>query len=109
ELAVARGRPDEARTALDAAVKQEDALELVEPPLLGAGARLALGDAMLGARRWSEAEAAYRADLAALPESGWALRGLERALAGQGKAEEAARTRAALRRTWAAADEALAR
>jgi tetratricopeptide (TPR) repeat protein len=107
ELAVARGRPDEARAALEAAVKQEAGLELNEPPLLAAGARLALGDALVQARRWSEAEAAYRADLAAWPESGWALRGLDRALAGQGRAQEAARTRDALARAWPTADATL--
>jgi hypothetical protein len=107
ELGVAHGRPDDAYAALDAAVKQEAGLELVEPPLLGAGARVALGDAMLRARRWPEAEAAYRAELVAFPDSGWALRGLERALAAQGKADEAARARTVRARVWAGADAAL--
>ena len=107
EFAVARGRPDAAGRALDQAVAREDALEANEPPLLGAGSRLALGDAWGRAGRWSEAQTAYRADLAEHPHSGWAWRGLTRALSAAGRPEQAAQARIELGRTWASADPAL--
>ncbi len=75
-----------------------------EPPGLAAGARLALGGLQLQLGRAADAEATFRADLAALPDSGWALRGLARALAAQGKADAAAAVRSLGERAWPQAD-----
>lgn len=108
-IAAADARPDAARASLERAIEKEAALEASEPPLLGAASRLALGDAMLRAGRWSEAEAAFRADLADQPGNGWALRGLQRALAAQGKADAAQSVQVELARVWSAADASLLR
>jgi tetratricopeptide (TPR) repeat protein len=104
ELLAEDGDTEGAARSLQRAIELEDAHRWNEPPLLAAGSRLALGDMWLRARRWSEAEAAFRADLARQPGSGWALRGLHRALAGQARAADAARARSELEHAWAAAD-----
>ena len=54
--------------------------------------------------RAADAEATYRGDLVKQPESGWALRGLVRALTAQGKSTEAASMRERADRAWAQAD-----
>ena len=107
ELAQRDGRTDEAVAAAQAAVAAEDAFEAREPPMLAAMARQAQGQLLLGAGRAAEAEAAFRADLADQPGSGWALRGLHAALLRQGKTAEAAAVLEQLQRTWRAADAAL--
>ncbi|MDP3823198.1 MAG: hypothetical protein Q8R33_17160 [Burkholderiales bacterium] len=107
EVAAASGDAPGAQATLQAAVTREAALEAVEPPLLGAGSRLAQGSLMLRSRRWADAEAAYRSDLADQPGSGWALRGLQQALARQGKTEEAGRVQRELNQAWSSADAAL--
>jgi predicted Zn-dependent protease len=68
---------------------------------------VSLGDMQLRLGRAAAAEATYRADLVLQPESGWALQGLARALAAQGKAAEAAEVRSRAERAWAQADAAL--
>ncbi len=107
ELAAAERRPDEALTQQALAVAASVDIDDEEPPGLGAGARLTLGTLQLQLGRAADAEATFRADLAALPESGWALRGLARALAAQGKAAEAAAARSRGERAWLQADAAL--
>jgi len=107
ELAAAERRTDEALTQQARAVAASKDADDEEPPGLAAGARLALGDLQLQLGRAADAEATFRADLAALPDSGWALRGLARALAAQGKATEAAAVRARGERTWSQADATL--
>jgi len=107
ELARRDGRIDAAVAAAQAAVTAEDAFEAREPPMLAAMARQAQGQLLLSAGRAAEAEAAFRADLADQPGSGWALRGLHAALQSQGKAVEAASVRDRLDRDWPAADPVL--
>ena len=107
ELAQRDGRTDAAVAAAQAAVAAEDAFEAREPPMLAAMARQAQGQLLLSAGRAAEAEAAFRADLADQPGSGWALRGLHAALQRQGKTAEAASVLEQLQRTWRAADAAL--
>ena len=53
------------------------------------------------------AEAIYREDLKARPDNGWALNGLARALAAQGKSAEAAAMRERVGRAWVQADAGL--
>ena len=103
-IAAAAGQADTARESLERGVRTEAALDSSEPPILGAASRLALGDAMLAAGRWADAEQAFRKDLAAQPGSGWALRGLQRALVAQGNAAAASTVKADLDRSWAFAD-----
>jgi tetratricopeptide (TPR) repeat protein len=109
EIAAAEGRGDAAQAALAHGVELEAALEATEPPLLASSSRLALGSLMLRLQRWSDAERAYREELVAQPASGWALAGLEQALAGQGRAEEAQRARTEAERAWSAADTSVRR
>lgn len=107
ELAVAQRRFDDAlahQAKVSAAVARLDARE---PPVLGAGSRLALGRIQLEAGRWADAESTFRAELLARPGSGWALRGLARALQAQGRPDEAAKFRAELDRVWSQASVAL--
>jgi tetratricopeptide (TPR) repeat protein len=106
ELAAAHGEMAIAQAALQRGIDLESRLE-VDPPLLGGGSRLELGGLLLRHQRWADAEGAFRADLVDHPGSGWALRGLEPALARQGKAVAADGVRQELARTWAGADPAL--
>jgi hypothetical protein len=107
ELALADKRGDAALSEQAKAVAASKRNDAAEPPTTGAGALLALADLQLALGRAADAEASYRADLAARPENGWALRGLARALAAQGKASGATAVRARLDRVWASADAAL--
>ena len=59
------------------------------------------------ARGKADAEKTFREDLAAQPGSGWALSGLSRALAAQGRAAEAQPLAPQLAQAWSAADAAL--
>ncbi len=92
-LALNDGRIDAARQALAAATAAEDAAG-GEPPLLGAGSRLALGRLLLRAGLWADAEAAFRDDLRLHPGNAFGLRGLAQAEAARkhvARAAQAAR------------------
>lgn len=106
EIAFARGDMDAAVAAERVAVRAEEAMG-GEPPLLASGSRLALGDLLLRGERYRDAEAAFRADLALQPGSGWALRGLQEAVAAQNRASEAQSVHAEWARAWQEADMAL--
>ena len=107
EIEAATGDTDAARATLQRAAELEDALESREPPILGAGSRIALGDALLRAGRWADAEAAFRSDLKAQPGNGWALRGLLNAVERQSRSSDAAGVRSQYERAWVGADAAL--
>ena len=63
-----------------------------------------LGAALLAAGRFAEAEAVFREDLAKLPDNGWGLYGLQRALALQKKRAEAADAQKRFVTIWSKAD-----
>lgn len=107
ELAVAQRRYEDAIGHQSRANSAVERLDAREPPAMAAGGRLALGRIQSEAGRWPEAEATFRAELAARPGSGWALRGLVRALRAQGREDEAARRRTELERAWSQADPSL--
>ena len=107
ELAMTEGRPADALAAQMRAAAQARRADNKEPPLLGAGARPALGDLQLRAGQAAAAELTFREDLAAWPASGWALRGLQRALAAQGRTAEAQAVTSELTSAWPSADAAL--
>jgi hypothetical protein len=107
EVALAEQRGDAALAEQAKAVAASKRTDASEPPTTGAGALLALADLQLALGRAVDAEASYRADLAARPENGWALRGLARALAAQGKSADAAAVRTRLDRVWTDAEAAL--
>ena len=77
-------------------------LQYDEPEPLPFAAHHWLGAALLEAKRFADAEVAYRADLKEHPKNGWSLLGLKQALAGQGKPVE--EVDAELTASWARAD-----
>ena len=107
EIALAEKRGDDALAEQARAVVAAKRADQGEPPMLGAGAQLALADMQMTVGHAAAAEATYRADLKAQPGSGWALQGLMRALAAQGKNAEAAALREQAERAWSAADAAM--
>ena len=107
EIASAQGRHDEALLLQASVVKAAKRADNNEPPMLAAGARVALGELQLRAGRAADAEKTFREDLAAQPGSGWALSGLSRALTAQGRAAEAQPLVTQLAQAWSAADAAL--
>jgi tetratricopeptide (TPR) repeat protein len=104
ELLVRAGRHEEGIAMLREGVAREDRLRYDEPPDWIQPVRHPLGAALLQAGRFAEAEAVFRADLAKLPDNGWGLYGLSRALALQKKRAEAAATLKRFDTVWARAD-----
>lgn len=67
-------------------------------------ARQDLGEILLLAGRYGDAERAFREDLDHFPKNGWSLHGLAAALWAQGKDEDAKLVDTELARAWANAD-----
>lgn len=108
EIAAAEGRHEDALKLQALAVQASKEADSNEPPMLAAGALVALGELQLRAGQHAQAEKTFRDDLAAQPGSGWALSGLTRALQAQGRAAEAQPLAAQLALAWPTADAALA-
>jgi tetratricopeptide (TPR) repeat protein len=104
ELLFRSGRREEGIAALREAVAREDKLRYDEPPDWIQPVRHALGAALLSAGRFAEAETAFREDLEKLPDNGWGLYGLQRALALQKKRAEAAAVEKRFEAVWSRAD-----
>jgi pimeloyl-ACP methyl ester carboxylesterase/tetratricopeptide (TPR) repeat protein len=104
ELLARRGDRAAAVAELRRGVALEDALLYDEPPAWHLPLRLQLGAVLLDANRPADAARAYREDLRRHPENGWALRGLQQALAAEGRHDEARAVAARLQRAWRAAD-----
>jgi tetratricopeptide (TPR) repeat protein len=102
DIAWKRGRMDAAVAAFEDAVKREDNLNYDEPSDWFYPARHHLGAALLAAGRAADAETVFRADLERNPANGWALFGLQQALAAQKK--DAGAVKAELEKAWARAD-----
>jgi len=107
ELAYAEGRTMEGLAHLERAVRLEDGLRYNEPPDWYFPVRHYLGAMLLDAGRPNEAEVVYAADLRKNPNNGYALFGLQQALAQQGKQADAATVAERFDRTWASADHEL--
>ena len=82
------------------AVLLEDKLNYNEPPDWFFSIRHHLGDVMLSAEQYAEAEVVYREDLRELKNNGWALMGLYKSLLGQGKTAEAEEVLQQFRKAW---------
>lgn len=104
EIAFQEGRIDAAIALQEQFIQSALDAERTEPPSLASGPRLRLGEMQLRAKRFADAEKTFRTDLAERPKNGWALDGLQKALAAQGKAAEAATAQRELALSWAAAD-----
>jgi predicted Zn-dependent protease len=89
-----------AERELRAAMRLEDGLMYIEPPLWPQPVRHSLGAVLLLAGRPDEAEVLYREDLRRFPENGWSLRGLARSLASQGRTAEADAVERRFARAW---------
>jgi tetratricopeptide (TPR) repeat protein len=79
------GDLDGAIAAFRRAAETQAALVYDEPEPLPFSAYHWLGAALLDAKRYTEAEQAYREELKDHPKNGWSLLGLQQALAGQGR------------------------
>lgn len=104
DIALSEGNTSIAIEQFSKAVETQDALPYTEPPFWYYPTRQSLGEALLGAERFTEAEAVYRTDLEKYPLNGWSMYGLIQALEAQGKATEAAQYRETFRKIWAMAD-----
>jgi predicted Zn-dependent protease len=104
EILFRSGKVDEGIAALREAVALEDKLRYDEPPDWIQPVRHALGAALLQAGRFAEAETVFREDLAKRPANGWALYGLQRAVALQKRHDEAAAAEKQFDAVWGKAD-----
>ena len=75
---------------LKEAVAREDGMKYNEPKDWTHPARQYLGNVLLKAKRYKEAEQVYREDIRINPNNAWSLTGLLQALKQQGKKNEAA-------------------
>ncbi|HET7220508.1 MAG TPA: hypothetical protein VFJ02_20790 [Vicinamibacterales bacterium] len=107
DIAARRKDYDKAIASFERAIRYEDALIYNEPPDWHAPVRHWLGAVLLEAGRPAEAEVVYWEDLRRNRENGWALFGLQQALAQQGKTEEAALAKERFTKAWSHADIAL--
>lgn len=107
EQALADGDAKLARLELSRAVAAEPAYGLSELPRVASSARRHQGHALLRLRDYEGAEAAFRTDLTHFPRNVWALRGLHRAMLGQGKLQQAEQVLGEWRASAAEADAAL--
>ncbi|MBK8194306.1 MAG: hypothetical protein IPK76_14240 [Lewinellaceae bacterium] len=107
EIARAEGRRSESIQLLSEAVAFEDQLNFNEPPDWFFSIRHYLGQALIEAGRYEEAEAVYRRDLLEHKSNGWALKGLQVSLEKQGKTAEAGVAERQYRKSWQYADRAL--
>lgn len=104
EIAARRGNAEVAISALEEAVRLQDALKYEEPPPWYFPVRQSLGAVLLKAGRAADAEQVYRDDLKMNPENGWSLFGLARSLRVQKKGKEASAVERRFRKAWARAD-----
>ena len=104
EILYRSGRIEEGLASLRESVTLEDKLRYDEPPDWIQPTRHALGAALLQSGRFADAENVFRDDLAKLPNNGWSLYGLSRALRLQKKEAEAAKVEKGFEAAWSKAD-----
>jgi tetratricopeptide (TPR) repeat protein len=86
------------------AVSLQDELPYTEPPFWYYPTRQSLGQALLMAERFTEAETVYVEDLKDYPRNGWSMNGLVEALKAQGKETEANEVKSRFKDVWQMAD-----
>ena len=105
EISYREGKIDAGLAKLRESVEAEDALHYDEPPDWLLPVRHSLGASLMSVGRFAEAEQVYRDDLGRLPENGWSLFGLVRALRLQDKnLLEASVIEGRFKNIWAKAD-----
>jgi tetratricopeptide (TPR) repeat protein len=104
EILRSEGKLDEAIEVFQRAETTHLGLRYDEPEPLNFSAGDWLGDALLEAGRYTEAERVYRTSLEQHPNNGWSYFGLEKALRAQGRTSEADQALADFRRVWERSD-----
>ena len=95
---------DKAFIEYNKAIAIEDNLNYNEPPDWFFSVRHQLGNALLQAGKYAEAQKIYEEDLRTWKENGWALIGLYEALGKQGRGAEAALVKQRFDKAWQYAD-----
>ncbi len=108
EIALQKRQWEKAIEHLNKAVAIEDTLSYGEPPQWLQPVRHTLGAVYLKSGSYADAERVYRKDLKKWPDNGWSLYGLSRALAEQGKSDEAAKVMKQHLKNWSKADARIA-
>ena len=104
EIKLAEGDLTGAIAAFEEGVTLEDTNNYTEPPDWPQSMRLYLGNALMVAGRFEEAEAVFRKDLRWHQNNGWSLFGLMKALAAQNKKNEAKVIQKQWSSVWSHAD-----
>ena len=104
EIKLAEGDLAGAIVAFEKGVALEDTNNYTEPPDWPQSMRLYLGNALLEAGRFEEAEAVFRKDLRWHQNNGWSLFGLMKALEAQNKKNEAKVIQNQWASVWSRAD-----
>ena len=104
EIKLAEGNLEGAIAAFEKGVALEDTNNYTEPPDWPQSMRLYLGNALLVAGRFEEAEAVFRKDLRWHQNNGWSLFGLMKALEAQNKKNEAKVIQKQWSSVWSHAD-----
>jgi tetratricopeptide (TPR) repeat protein len=104
EMAYHDRRPADAFAALQEAVELEDGIRMRNPPAWPHPVRHALGALLHAEGQHEEAARVFQRDLAIHPNNGWALLGLQQALADQGRTDDAQYLDSQLEIAWARAD-----
>ena len=104
EIANRREAYDDAVVALKQAVALEDRLNYNEPPDWFFSVRHLLGDVLLKAGRYADAQKVFEKDLEEFKENGWALKGLFQSLEKQGEKQAAREVKRRYERAWQWAD-----
>ena len=104
EIKLAEGDLTGAIVAFEKGVALEDTNNYTEPPDWPQSMRLYLGNALLEAGRFEEAEAVFRKDLRWHQNNGWSLFGLMKALEAQNKKNEAKVIQNQWASVWSRAD-----
>lgn len=104
EIASTKNDYDSAITHLKKAVEIEDALIYNEPSAWHIPTRQILGDVLMKAKKYTEAENVYNEDLKVLRQNGWSLIGLYNSLKAQGKLVEADKIKFEFDKAWKDSD-----
>ena len=104
EILRANGDLEGAIRVLQEGADLEDTIGYDEPEPLNFSIRHWLGDALLEAEQYAQAQEVFELELEDHPNNGWSLFGLEAALRGQGRTSEADEALGRFNEAWARSD-----